>query len=145
MASDELLSPPARRRSIQATDPRDSIGLLEFAVFSQVRIPLEVAAVSGFGEADRMRRPKGDLDAGAASWTMKGEEDSCLPHRAASPMSQSVLLPGGRTRRRRRRRDQHKARGADQAITDAIDRHVQAEQRGAQDDDGTAGVLAPVG
>jgi integrase len=40
---------------------------------------------------------------------------------------------------------QHQARGADQAITDAIDRHVQAEQRGSEDDDGTAGVLAPVG
>jgi hypothetical protein len=51
--------------------------------------------VAEFGEADRMRRPKGDLDAGAASWTMKGEEDSCLPHRAVSPMSQSVLWPGG--------------------------------------------------
>ena len=40
---------------------------------------------------------------------------------------------------------QHQARGADQAITDAIDRHVQAEQSGDQDDDGSAGVLAPVG
>jgi hypothetical protein len=40
---------------------------------------------------------------------------------------------------------QHQARGADQAITDAIDRHVQAEQRGDEDGDGTAGVLAPVG
>src|SRR5450755_1982397 len=38
---------------------------------------------------------------------------------------------------------QHEAGGADQAITDAIDTHVQAEQRG--DDDGSAGVLAPVG
>jgi hypothetical protein len=67
-----------------ATDAGDIIGLLELAVFSQARIPLRVAAVSGFGEADRVRRPKGDLDAGAASWTMKGEEDGCLPHRAAS-------------------------------------------------------------
>jgi Phage integrase family len=41
---------------------------------------------------------------------------------------------------------QHEARGADQAITDAIDTHVQAEQRGDDDDDdGQAGVLAPVG
>ena len=40
---------------------------------------------------------------------------------------------------------QHEARGADQAITDAIDSHVQAEQRGHEDDDGQAGVLAPVG
>jgi integrase len=34
---------------------------------------------------------------------------------------------------------QHESRGADQAITDAIDRHVRAEQ----DDDGSSGVLAP--
>ena len=40
---------------------------------------------------------------------------------------------------------QHEARGADQAITSAIDSHVQAEQRGDDDDDGQAGVLAPVG
>jgi hypothetical protein len=35
-------------------------------------------------------------------------------------------------------------RGADQTITSAIDRHVQAEQRG-DDDDGAAGALVPVG
>ncbi len=41
---------------------------------------------------------------------------------------------------------QHQARGADQAITDAINRHVQAERDGEDgDDDGPAGVLAPVG
>jgi integrase len=41
---------------------------------------------------------------------------------------------------------QHEARGADQAITNAIDIHVQAEQRGDDDDnDGPADVLAPVG
>ena len=41
---------------------------------------------------------------------------------------------------------QHEACGADQAITNAIDSHVQAEQRGGEDDDdGQAGVLAPVG
>jgi hypothetical protein len=39
---------------------------------------------------------------------------------------------------------QHEARGADQAITNAIDSHIQAEQRG-DEDDGQAGVLAPVG
>lgn len=39
---------------------------------------------------------------------------------------------------------QHEARGAGQAITSAIDSHVQAEQRGGEDD-GQAGVLAPVG
>jgi integrase len=38
---------------------------------------------------------------------------------------------------------QHEARGADRAITSAIDQHVQAEQHG--DDDGPAGALAPVG
>jgi integrase len=38
---------------------------------------------------------------------------------------------------------QHEARGADQAITDAIDTHVQAER--GKDDDGQAGALAPVG
>ncbi len=41
---------------------------------------------------------------------------------------------------------QHEARGADQAITDAIDSHVQAEQReDDDDDDGQADALAPVG
>jgi len=41
---------------------------------------------------------------------------------------------------------QHEARGADQAITSAIDHHVQAEQQpGDEDGDGQAGALAPVG
>jgi integrase len=40
---------------------------------------------------------------------------------------------------------QHEARGADQAITTAIDSHVLAEQRGDEDDDRQAGVFAPVG
>ena len=40
---------------------------------------------------------------------------------------------------------QHEARGADKAITDAIDAHVQAEQDGKPDeDDSPAGVLAPM-
>jgi hypothetical protein len=40
----------------------------------------------------------------------------------------------------------HEARGADQAITRAIDAHGQAEQASDDDDDdGSAGVLAPVG
>jgi len=40
---------------------------------------------------------------------------------------------------------QHEARGADQAITSAIDSHVQAEQHHDPDeDDGQAGALAPV-
>ncbi len=38
---------------------------------------------------------------------------------------------------------QHEARGADQAITAAIDRHVQTERD--DDDDGPADALAPVG
>jgi hypothetical protein len=37
---------------------------------------------------------------------------------------------------------QHEARGADQAITSAIDSHVQAHQRGNEDSDGQAGALA---
>jgi integrase len=37
---------------------------------------------------------------------------------------------------------QHESRGADQSITDAIDRHVQTEQDDDGDDDGSAGVLA---
>ncbi len=40
---------------------------------------------------------------------------------------------------------QHEARGADQAITNAIDSHVQAEQHGRDEDDGQAGALAPGG
>jgi hypothetical protein len=40
---------------------------------------------------------------------------------------------------------QHEARGADKRITDAIDFHVQAERGIAEDDDGTAGLLVPVG
>jgi integrase len=41
---------------------------------------------------------------------------------------------------------QHESRGADQAITDAIDRHVQTEQDDSDDeDDGAAGALVPAG
>jgi hypothetical protein len=40
---------------------------------------------------------------------------------------------------------QREARGADRAITDAIDTHVQAEQANDDNDDGSAGVLGPVG
>jgi integrase len=40
---------------------------------------------------------------------------------------------------------QHEARGADQCDHPAIDTHVQAEQAADDDDDGSAGVLAPVG
>jgi hypothetical protein len=41
---------------------------------------------------------------------------------------------------------QHEAHGADRAITNAIDTHVQAEQAGRGDDeDGAAGVLVPAG
>jgi hypothetical protein len=39
---------------------------------------------------------------------------------------------------------QHEARGADTAITNAIDTHVQAEQaRRGDDEDGPTGVLVP--
>ena len=41
---------------------------------------------------------------------------------------------------------QHEVRGADTAITSAIDTQVQAEHReNGDDDDGTAGVLVPAG
>jgi len=41
---------------------------------------------------------------------------------------------------------QHEAQGADKAITNAIDTHVQAEQtRRDEDEDGSAGVLVPAG
>jgi hypothetical protein len=44
---------------------------------------------------------------------------------------------------------QHEVRGADEAITKAIDAHVQAEQdsntRDGDEDDGPTGLLAPVG
>jgi hypothetical protein len=41
---------------------------------------------------------------------------------------------------------QHEAQGADQAITKALDAHIEAEQRDdGDDDDGAAAVLAPVG
>jgi integrase len=38
---------------------------------------------------------------------------------------------------------QHEARGADKAITAAIDRHVQTERDNNDEDDGTPGELAP--
>ena len=40
---------------------------------------------------------------------------------------------------------QHEARGADQMITNAIDAHVQAEQRSAGTRGRSAGVLVPAG
>jgi hypothetical protein len=41
---------------------------------------------------------------------------------------------------------QHQAQGADKALTNAIDTHVQAEQtRRANDEDGPADVLVPAG
>ena len=40
---------------------------------------------------------------------------------------------------------QHESLGADRAITDAIDRHVQAKRPEDEYDGGEAGVLAPVG
>jgi len=40
----------------------------------------------------------------------------------------------------------HAARGADQAIAEAMDAHVEAQQADAEDrDDGTASVSAPAG
>jgi hypothetical protein len=41
---------------------------------------------------------------------------------------------------------QHEARGADRAITDAIDTHVQAERADKDEDgDGLSGALVPAG
>jgi hypothetical protein len=41
---------------------------------------------------------------------------------------------------------EHAARGADEAITDAMDAHVEAEQTGNDDGtDGAAGALSPAG
>jgi integrase len=40
---------------------------------------------------------------------------------------------------------QHEARGADKAITDAIDTHVEDHKRHEDGDDGAAGVLVPAG
>jgi integrase len=40
---------------------------------------------------------------------------------------------------------QHEARGADAAITNPIDAHVDAERSRDDDDDGQAGVLVPAG
>jgi hypothetical protein len=71
----------------------------------------------------------------------------------SSALSTRRARPGGRPQRIARpgrasgaggaALDQHAARGADRAITGAIDAHVQAERRGGEDD-GSAGVLAPV-
>jgi hypothetical protein len=40
---------------------------------------------------------------------------------------------------------QHEAQGADKAITNAIDTHVQGEQAKRGDEDGTSNVLIPAG
>ena len=40
---------------------------------------------------------------------------------------------------------QHAVRGADKAITDAIDAKLRRDDEDGEDDDGPAGVLAPVG
>jgi hypothetical protein len=40
---------------------------------------------------------------------------------------------------------QHKARGADKAITDAIDAHVRDQQDQGDEEDGHAGTFAPAG
>ena len=61
----------------------------------------------------------------------------------AGSAGQQPVPPVGHDSERTAMIYQHEARGADQTITSAIDRHVQAEQRG-DDDDGAAGALAPV-
>ena len=40
---------------------------------------------------------------------------------------------------------QRVARGADKAVTDAIDTHVQAEKRSNDGEDGAAGLVVPAG
>jgi hypothetical protein len=40
---------------------------------------------------------------------------------------------------------QHEARGADAAITNAIDAHVESEQGNGDDDGGASGVVVPAG
>lgn len=64
-------------------------------------------------------------------------------------MSIQPASPGRPTGPHARRRAaliyQHESLGADRAITDAIDRHVQAEQTNDEGDDGETGALAPVG
>jgi integrase len=56
-----------------------------------------------------------------------------------------LMAPMGHDSERAAMIYRHEARGVDQAITSAIDTHVQAEQRGEDDDNGPTGVLAPVG
>ena len=53
----------------------------------------------------------------------------------------------GRGAAERRRLDKHQARGADKIIANSVDAHVEAERKRkeADDDDGAAGALAPVG
>ena len=75
----------------------------------------------------------------------------CVSSTSAS--SGSLLRGGGSSRRRLATAAQraaliyqHEAQGADKAITNAIDTHVQAEQtRRDDDEDGPADVLVPAG
>jgi hypothetical protein len=53
---------------------------------------LRAATGSRFGEADRMRRPKGDLDVVAGSWTIEREEDGYVQHHTAVPGSRTDQL-----------------------------------------------------
>ena len=71
------------------------------------------------------------------------------PHRKPVRGQERCRAPGPdgphRPRQRAGRDDhQHDARGADQLITNAIDAHLQGEQR-KYDDDGSAGALIPAG
>lgn len=55
-------------------------------------------AGSGFGVADRLRRPKGDLDAATASWTIETEDDGATRDRVACRLPKLIcrllLRPG---------------------------------------------------
>jgi hypothetical protein len=50
--------------------------------------PLRADAGSRLGEADRMRRPQGGLDAAAGSGTIERQEDGC------PPPSRATIEPG---------------------------------------------------
>ena len=48
---------------------------------SQAPIPCEWSPGLGSAQPIAQRRPEGDLDAVAASWTIEAEEDGAVPHR----------------------------------------------------------------
>lgn len=76
--------------------------------------------VTGFrlGEADRVRRPKGDLDAVAVSWTIGSEDDGPSQYLTSFPVSHlDQRAAGGRPGVRPGRASKARARGADAGPT----------------------------